>query len=159
MAGPVTSPQIEASYAVILDSLPLQGTCVVMTVMPNYDPSPSAYFSHPQIILGCLGEVLLMHLYARGQTQISQPPGKEKTDVPIEEKDRTITVRGLDETRGSHSPRRRQLIVANPFKPQPVKHIVSGQAIVGLNVLNSFPCIPTTFQYPGRDTMDSGCAK
>ena len=125
MAGLVASPQIEAAYAAILDSLPLQGTCVVMTVMSDHDPPPAAYFSHPKIIFGCLGKVLLMDLHARGQTQISQPPGKEKTDVPIEEKDRTITVRGLDETRGSHSPRRRQLIVANPFKPQPVEHVVS----------------------------------
>ncbi len=155
----VTSPQIEAGYPVILDSLPLQGTCVVMTIMSNYDPSPTAYFSHPQIIFGCLGKVLLMDLHARGQSQTPQPPGKENTDIPIEEKDRIITVRGLDNIGGSHSARRRQLIITNPFEPQPVKHIVSSQAIVGLNVLNSFPRVPTTLQYPSRDAVDSGHTK
>ena len=159
MAGPVTSPQIETAYAVILNSLPLQGTCVVMTVVSNYNPSPAAYFSHPQIIFGCLGEVLLMDLHARGQTQLSQPLGEKNTDIPIEEEYRIITVRGWDKTRGSHSTRRRQLIVTNPFEPQPVKHVVSCQAIVGLNVLNSFTCVPATFQYPGRDTMNSGHTK
>ena len=68
VAGLVASPQIKAAYAVILDSLPLQGTCVVMTVVSNYNPSPTAYFSHPKIIFRRLGEVLLMNLHARGQT-------------------------------------------------------------------------------------------
>ena len=92
MAGLVASPQVKAAYAVILDSLPLQGTCVVMTVVSNYNPSPTAYFSHPEIIFRCLGKVLLMNLHLRGQAQISQPPGKENSDIPIEEKDRIITV-------------------------------------------------------------------
>ncbi len=128
---------------------------MVMTVVSNYNPSPTAYFSHPEIIFRCLGKVFLMDLHARGQTQVSQPSGEKNTDIPIEEEYRIITVRGLDKTGGTHSTRCHQLIVANPFKPQPVKHVVPSQAIVVLNVVNGFPRVPTTLQYPSGDTMDS----
>ena len=68
VSGLVAAPQVKAAYAVILDSLPLQGTCVVMTVVSDYNPSPTAYFSHPKIIFRSLGKVLLMNLHTRGQT-------------------------------------------------------------------------------------------
>ena len=60
------TPQVEAPHSVFADGVALGSSPVVHTVVADQDPSTSADYRHPLVILGVSWEMVLEVLHRRG---------------------------------------------------------------------------------------------